>query len=252
MDVRSAPELKVLLYWQPVAGATSYNVYQAVNPGLKAPSCPAVLPFDDSTAATSYSDDPNPGWYLKPIKGSGPRTWCYAVTAIVNGIESAQTAPVSITIGNSGYVFFVVRGPGKYDPADKCSGGPILPLPSMNLADYQTELYYQAPGSTVHHDFQTLNLFERNNLAIVWQAPNVATDGTVIPWDNTGTYGFKISSKLLKRQVVGYWAPNQDRIHNYYTQIGVAELVDPGQLDDGSQCAFSSSGVLDFWQNVTE
>jgi len=76
----------VLLVWLDAINppATTYHVYRAAG------ACAATSRFDrvtvDPVAVKTYRDAPGPG------------NWCYRVTALVGGIESAPSAPVTVLV----------------------------------------------------------------------------------------------------------------------------------------------------------
>jgi hypothetical protein len=76
----------VLLVWLDAINppATTYHAYRA--PGV----CSEFSRFERVTsaplAARTHQDAPGPG------------TWCYRVTALVGGIESAPSAPVTVLV----------------------------------------------------------------------------------------------------------------------------------------------------------
>ena len=74
----------ILLSWVDAVNppATAYNVYRANG------RCSAMLVFSRITAVPvaqkTYSDTPSPG------------DWCYQVTAVVDGVESEPSAPLTV------------------------------------------------------------------------------------------------------------------------------------------------------------
>lgn len=253
VDYRTAPELSVIFSWLPVAGATSYNVYKT-KAAVFTTCAASPMVLDENVTDYVYTDNPNPGWWKLPTSNTDGRwknrQWCYWVSSVVNGVESAKAGPAVINIGNAGYVFLGFRGPGTYSMVDKCAGGPHLLPPSSNLSDYDIDIYY-AGADGVHHSFQLQTLFDGPTVvAGIWHAPSIATDGFVIPWNDTGRYGYRFTYKPWNKSAVGLWGPRGTRMNDYYVQVETDMLIDPGNPDNGAQCADNYFGTEAQWENI--
>ena len=80
---------RVDVQWNPVAGATSYNVYRSTTAGGE-----GTVPY-----ATGVTSGNSYGPYYQDYGVTANTTYYYTVTAVNGGAESAQSGEVSATVG---------------------------------------------------------------------------------------------------------------------------------------------------------
>ena len=245
----SAPELQAYVTWMPVPGATKYNVYQAPASSLDSNigcSKPTWGPIDATVTENYYLDDPNAEWWQMPVNSTWrSRMWCYSVTAIVNGVESAKSKPAFVAIGWSGYLTFM------YYTA--CNGQRVVPFPYT--ADQIVAHFYYIDPTGVKTELPAINLYnaygspipgEPYNEEWEFKAPVIAANGTVIPWNNQGKYEYTVKTPDGGNES-GLIAPLHDLDQSTYTQRTIIRIQ--GKED----CPLPPDfwGNYDVWQNVT-
>lgn len=189
MDKKSQPELKAKVYWENVPGASAYKIYEYGSVGGPCPTADSAYVYDDSVTDTWYLDDPNPNWYAIPATNLDAwqhRWWCYEITAIVNGSESARSAPVQIAIGASGYITMAFQ--------KSCTAGGIIPFP-YTFAEMEIHLYYR-DANGVDHEIGYFPNLGSDFAEVEFKIPVIAKDGTVVPLvEQTGYNGYHYSWK---------------------------------------------------------
>ena len=244
MDEAAAPHNKIHLWWDDVAGATSYNVYRAGSDGQ---TCPTFYYQVASTPDNYFLDDPAPTWYQLPVTQAwGVPMFCYGVSAIVNGVEGAIVASNIAAIGLREYVNLTFT-------TDCRTGSTIVPFPYTHN-EIQMSLIYRGsdnvnhpiPFITVHYPYQGTP----QNQEWEFRLPVQSSDGTMIPLSKDGYYYYQVTTPDG-----GYWADTilrefpQDG--QYYVQIDVSrQLNDPNPHACGSAMWGPFGSYQSWWQNV--
>lgn len=244
----TAPELMAYVNWQPVPSATSYNVYKEV----AGSTCPtASWKLDANVTTPYYLDDPNPSWYNIPVTGDWrAREWCYAVTAIVNGIESGLSKAVFVAIGNSGYLNLQYR--------NVCTGPAIVPFPYMG--NTVSAHFYYVDSASVQHEFAAIHLYNAYpypagdplhsyNEEWEWKLPTIGLDGTVIPWDQNGIYLYEMETP--DGGYSHFWFTPQFQLDaSWYNQVSLNRIPNAA-YNDWCPIYEGPGGNYAYWQNVT-
>lgn len=171
-EVTGQPALSASLSWSAVPGAT-YNLYRA----FKWAPCPAATnttwqEIAEGLATTSYSDSPTLG------------PWCYAVTATVGGVESTQSNPVQVVLGNHWYAYLSYRPLGCPPDAPTTHIAGTLTI-TQTLNSVVTNVPVSPYPGTVGVFFGTAQLFDIATYSATFTLP----DGKVITypiWLETG------------------------------------------------------------------
>lgn len=189
----------------PSTGADSYNVYEAEINNLTT-GCPPVGTLLTQTQVwpdgsvhragmpayvvgetllggvpvgfnIDYPDDPNPELsQIAATKLAGGRGWCYAVSSVVGGVESAPSVPKEIWLGFSAYYGWSFH--------TSC-GGAKVPYPLPPSAYKPVLTYRDAAG--VNHTFSyvgntvIVDNGGKGSDEIEFHLPVIADDGTMIP-----------------------------------------------------------------------
>lgn len=246
----TAPGLMAYINWQPVVGATEYNIYKEMV-GLG--TCPNAFPAEpeDTVTDTFYIDNPNSGWYqMKVTDDWRQRLWCYAVTAVVNGQESAKSKSAFVAIGDSGYLTLEYRNP--------CTGPKVVPFPYMQ--NQIVAHFYYTGSDGVSHEIPTIHLYNAYpypegdpihayNEEWEWKIPVIATDGTVVPWDQNGKYTYTIRTPD-GGYTSDWFTPRFQLDASYYNQRTLFR-VQNNAYNDWCPINDGPGGNYSYWQNVT-
>lgn len=240
------PEMQAMIWWQDVANATAYNIYRAFNEMGMNTSCPTTgYVLVGGTSDNYFMDDPAPNLWQVPATGEwrSKAWWCYKVTSVVNGQESAQTNAVAVAVVDAFYVTL------RYQTA--CSGSikVVSPYPYPN--NQVSAHFYYTDGSGVDHEFAVEHLYNNFDPASPteeWEGkiPVVAMDGTLIPWVQNGKYRATIATPDGGNYVVGL-APMFNGDASYYAQRMIERVI------NGPDCPVEHDvpgGDYEWWQNI--
>jgi hypothetical protein len=246
MDVTAAPELRAHLYWDAVPGAIQYNVYR-YNSAYKACNSSGAFTLEDTVASPSYLDDPSPNWYAYAV-GDGHwkdfRRWCYAVTSLVNGLESAQSNPVEVIIGNAWYLNLEYV-------TDCVTHKRVVPFPyplGMEVAHF-----YFTDDSGVKHEIPSVTLQNATGFSAPanqeWESktPIYALDGYLIPWEDSSKYTYTLDTPD-GGHYSGRWAPPYNTTGAYFNTVTLI------RVQGGPDCPVGLNPLganYNLWQNVT-
>ena len=250
MDETAAPEMKVGIWWNDVPNATQYKLYREFNPKGTNLSClqfaPNAMPIatitDNGSVAYFYSDDPAPGLWQQSVNGPWRAKiwWCYAVTSVVNGVESAKQ-PVAVAVADDFY--FTIH----YMTA--CTNGQILspyPYPNNQLLTH----FYYTDASGVKHEIPVEHVYGNGTGGYAseeWEGrlPIIALDGTTVSWVQNGNYTYTVDTPD-GGHYRGTFAPLNQLDASYYNQRNLRRTI-------GADCPLrpgESWGNYDWWQNV--
>lgn len=245
MDETASPELKTIVWFGDITGATQYNIYRESNPqGLNTSCRPSWLSFIAATTDNYYSDDPAPSlWQVPPTgKWRSQIWWCYAVSSVVNGKESPLSPPVAVAVADAFYVTL------RYQSA--CSGNiqVVSPYPYPNN-EVKAHFYYTDP-SGVDHEFPVEHIYNNFNPSSPteeWEGrlPVVANDRTIVYWLQGAKYHATIITPDGGHYDKQITAPyNSDA--GYYSQRLIY------RVQGGPDCPqqYGAAGEYDWWQNV--